>query len=163
MSNITQEDLKSLLDYNTNTGEFNWINSSCGITKGQRAGWLENNGYWRIEIKDKKYSAHRLAWLYVTGKWPTKQIDHINGIKHDNRWCNLRECTGSQNRINYGPNKNNKLGIKGVYQQKNKFLAHIMVQGEYYHLGTYETEEEAKNIRKEAELEYFGEFAYQGD
>ena len=58
--------------------------------------------------------SHRLAWFYMTGEWPKNHIDHVNGLEGDNRWCNLREATNSENMLNRKMNKNNKTGVKGV-------------------------------------------------
>ena len=91
---ITQEELKELLDYNPETGLFTW-NVYNNIKNKTTAGTF-NDGYIQIKIKQKIYQAHRLAWLYVYGEWPKGQIDHINGIRDDNRIENLRDVTNRE-------------------------------------------------------------------
>ena len=90
---LTQEYLKSILDYDLDTGIFTWkINKAKRTKIGDIAGW-SYNGYREIEINDKKYKAHRLAWLYVYGEMPNKLIDHIDGNRSNNKISNLREAT----------------------------------------------------------------------
>ena len=88
---ITQKHLKEILDYNTETGIWTWrVNQARRIKIGQRAGTIISDGHRHIGISGKFYKAHRLAWLYMTGEFPKDEIDHINGVPDDNRWCNLR-------------------------------------------------------------------------
>lgn len=117
---ITQEQLKLILNYDPETGEFNWlVKPRNRASIGGVAGHLRKNGYREISIKGKKYYAHRLAWLYMTGSWPKEHIDHINGNPSDNRFCNLREATRSQNMHNQGVCSNNTSGYKGVCWHKS--------------------------------------------
>jgi len=76
---ITQAGLKELLNYNPETGDFAWVKSK------KPAGGISSYGYRRIIIDGKEHKAHRLAWLYTHGVFPEDQIDHINGVRHDNR------------------------------------------------------------------------------
>lgn len=92
------------------------------------------------------YLEHRLAWLYVTGTWPSDQIDHVNGIRDDNRIFNLREATGPENNGNQRQARSdNKTGLLGVYwdKQHKKFSAKIMFSGKHKYLGYFPTAEEA--------------------
>jgi hypothetical protein len=100
------------------------------------------NGYWAIRVDDTLYLAHRLAWLYVTGNWPEDQIDHVNGQRNDNRFCNLREATNIQNSHNrrYAGNKS---GFQGVRRENSKWLAEIKVRYKPIRLGLFDTPEEA--------------------
>lgn len=124
---MTQEELHQLLDYNPETGEFFWkVNSRC-IKSGSKAGCVcKVHGYQHINIKNKRYKAHRLAWLYVHGKWPHPEIDHINRVKTDNRIANLREADRSMNNLNRGTLVRKPLNMKGkvwTLNNSNKFVA----------------------------------------
>ena len=111
---ITQEYLKSILDYNLDTGIFTWkVNKSKRSNIGDVAGW-SYNGYVSIEIDNKPYKAHRLAWLYVYGEIPKNLIDHVNNNRADNRISNLRKATYQENSENYKTPKTNKSGVKNV-------------------------------------------------
>lgn len=150
---LNHEELKSLLSYDKETGHFTALSKRLGRTPvGDNVGYEDGNGYWRIGVCGKYFMAHRLAWLYVYEKWPDKLIDHINGVKNDNRWCNLREATESQNNRNKKVNSKNSLGVKGVSKSKDgKFRVYIC-------LGTYTTVEEAKSVYDEAAKKLHGEF-----
>ena len=142
---ITQRQLEKILRYSPETGVFVWVmKPNRRIRIGGIAGWLEENGYVRIEICKCRYYAHRLAWLYMTGEWPKEQIDHINGVRSDNRWANLREATrfiNAQNQRN--PRADNVTGFLGVLPWRNSFQARIGLRGKSHYLGTYHTAEQA--------------------
>lgn len=156
---ISQEHLKSILHYDPETGIWTWL-------VDQKANKLKNktfirNKYIRIQVDYKSYYAHRLAFLYMTGKFPEKDVDHINRIKDDNRWINLREANRSQNKGNIDIPKNNTSGHKGVTYRKeeNLWTSSIMVEGSRKYLGYFPTKELAAKAYNKAALEYFGEFA----
>jgi len=116
---------------------------------GKISGSKDHAGYLIIKIDYKAYKAHRLAWLYVYGAWPIDQIDHINGIKNDNRIKNLREASNRQNSHNkHCIQKNSTTGFTGVsfVKSTNKFRAHISINGKFNSLGVYETAEEAHEV-----------------
>jgi hypothetical protein len=81
--------------------------------------------------------AHRVAWLYMTGEWPSECVDHINGDKLDNRWCNLRAATHTQNNQS-SFDKKNSLGLRGVTKHfRGGFRATIKVSGKQRSLGYF--------------------------
>lgn len=156
------EYLKEYLEYNPDTGKFIWIkipkyNSKAKI--GCEAGSISTIGYRQHNIKGKNYKGHRLAWLYMTGSWPADQIDHINGIRDDNRWVNLREATHSQNAANSKRYSTNSIGYKGVYRNYNKWIAQISINGKVFHIGRFNTAEEAARAYDVKAKELQGDFA----
>lgn len=153
--------LRNLLHYDPLTGIFTWIQSTnYKIKLGQIAGCLGPQGYIRIRFDGKYYQAQRLAWLYMTGKWPKNFVDHKDTIKHNNIWENLREATRQQNAYNRPYQKDNALRVKGVHLHFGKYLAQINVDGKPRYLGTYKTLEEAKYAYESVTENIQGEFAY---
>jgi len=99
------------MEYNQETG----VVTSDGKIIGCLAGGSRPGGeYLRVKFCGKQVYVHRLAFFLMTGEWPKSHVDHINGIKTDNRWCNLRLATMSQNKANEGIRESNSSGWKGV-------------------------------------------------
>lgn len=155
---ITQEKLKELLNYNLETGVFTWqvIASKCVKIGKVAGGRCHTTGYVHIQIEKKLYRAHRLAFLYVIGCMPEKEVDHENHIRDDNRWSNLRLVTHAENSRNLSLNKRNKSGVPGVkrYKQTKNWYAVIGVNGKNVHLGFFNDKFEAICCRKSAENKY---------
>lgn len=85
---LTAERARALLIYNPETGALNWRVARPGTLSGALAGTRTSEGYTQVEIDYRLYKAHRVIWLIMTGKWPTHQVDHRNGMRADNRWKN---------------------------------------------------------------------------
>lgn len=152
---LTQSKLKEQLSYDPSTGLFTRLVSPNGKNKvGEIAGTIEKAGYISISVLGKSYKAHRLAWLYMKGCMPEKHIDHINGIKSDNRFENLREVSVSKNMTNKTIGKNNKTGKVGVVARRGKYEARITVDGVRVHLGTFTELQDAVKARLDAEDKY---------
>ena len=160
-STLTAELLRIVLEYNEISGQFTWKvppkNQSIEI--GDVAGYLRSNGYWYIKIGGRSYSAHRLAWMYVHGVWPPRLIDHINGVKSDNRIANLRPASMSQNKSNGALYASNSSGFKGVTKCKNKWKTQITHDQVVFYLGLFNTKEEAHEAYLKAASERHGDFA----
>jgi len=108
----------------------------------------------------KRYLQHRLVWLYVHGRWPKDQIDHINGNRSDNRLCNLREATCSQNLMNARAHSHNTSGLKGACKHEPGYWSSVIrVNGKNKYLGRFKSPEEAHAVYASAAKKYFGEFA----
>lgn len=141
---LTQAQLKERLHYDPETGIFTWlIPKRNSVKTGSIAGTKDRYGYIQIQLQHKRYGAHRLAWLYVHGRFPDSQIDHINRVKADNKICNLREVTHQQNQFNRDVNKNNTSGYIGVTMKGKKYRARITVEGKRTYLGLFDTAEKA--------------------
>jgi hypothetical protein len=154
-------ELKTLFRYCPDTGHIYWIAKGKGKIKKKPAGTLLKSGYIGIWITDKRHQAHRLAWALHHGKFSKDQIDHKNGIKTDNRICNLREATNSQNGKNLPSlTKANKSGCRGVCFDKknNKWRSYIKVDHKALSLGRFDSFEDAVIARKQAEQKYFAEW-----
>lgn len=150
---LTQEELKAQLSYSPETGLFSRIGKP-----NHKVGVRTEHGYIIIQVDRVSYRAHRLAWLYMTGHLPEEQIDHINGIRDDNRFANLRLASANENQWNMKPKKS-ACPAKGVSMAYGKFRASIKVNCKSINLGLYETMDEAAHAYNKAAIKYFGEFA----
>lgn len=162
---LTQEIVRELLDYDPETGLLTWkerdvkwfvdgkrtAKQSCFVWNKLYMGKqaltsFNNDGYKLGSVLKIQVQAHRLIWLYMTGEWP-EYIDHINGIRDDNRWENLREVSSLGNNRNKGVRNDNKSGYRGVHKVKNRWRARIqyVLNGISIseHIGYFDTLEEA--------------------
>lgn len=141
-----------------NTG---FVSTASNAQAGDEPGYISDQGYRIIRIDGCHCRAHRLAWLWVTGKWAESDIDHVNNARDDNRWCNLRLTTDSQNLANSKRATTNTSGFKGVSWRKvnRNWTAQIEVTGKYYHLGCFGTREAAFRAYADAAVKHFGEYA----
>lgn len=116
---------------------------------------LDKKGYKVGALFNKNYKSHRIIWFMIYGCWP-EHVDHINGIKSDNRISNLRNVSNLENHRNMGLQKNNKTGVSGVdYCKEEKvYRARIRNEGREIILGYYQNLKDAKNARKLAEIKY---------
>lgn len=156
MKQLTHELLQKYFTYSPDTGEFHrtilrdrWGNETPLLKK---VGTLRDDGYLEINIFDTVYKSHRLAFLYMMGRWPN-EVDHINGQRSDNRWCNLREVDKHENMKNRGINRNNKSGTSGItwFAQTGQWRVRISFDNTRISLGLFDTIDEAVAARKGAE------------
>ena len=158
-------DVKQLfnyLSYNPDMGEFTWVmNTHRPQRVGEIAGNANSRGYVSMSVNGLRFYAHRLAWAMSNGEWPLLDIDHINGNKSDNRICNLRHATRSENMFNRGRQKNNTSGMKGVTFCKCTGLwrAQMMVNRKSVKVGRFNSKEEASAAYLAKAKELRGEFA----
>lgn len=160
---LTADRLREVLRYSPSTGEFHWrIMCSARRPAGMLAGDKKiDSGYILIGVDGFRYRAHRLAWLYMTGAWPTDQIDHEDTNRSNNRWDNLRTATNQLNQANARLSKNNTSGFKGVFwnHRLRKWQAKISVDGQQIHLGYHEDAAVLAAAYLAAAKKYFGDFA----
>lgn len=151
---ITHGRLLQVMNYDAETGLFHWLAATSKKTKiGSQAKTINAYGYIRIRIDKEDYVAHRLAWFYVYGKWPENQIDHINGVRTDNRINNLRDVCVRQNQENQRrAQKGNRSGFLGVSwnNKDQKWWSRISVNGKFNYLGSYDKPEDAHAAYVEA-------------
>lgn len=147
MSTLDEFELFSqVLEYDPNTGLVTWkISPRAQYKIGDPAGCIGVQGYVIIGYKYRYMKAHRLAFFIMTGREPVGHIDHIDGVRHNNIWSNLRECTASENCQNVCIRKDNKSGYPGVMwdQGSGKWRAAIRHLGKAFHLGFHDTKEDA--------------------
>lgn len=150
---ITQEELKKYVTYDPETGLFRSTGSKYSNKKeGEIVGSThKTKGYVYLTLKGKTYRAQRVVFLYMTGKRPSNQVDHINQNKTDNRWVNLREATPVQNCHNRPLYKTNSSGHTGVvwHKQSHKWMVLCRSSGKQYYGGLFESLEEAALKAKE--------------
>ena len=158
---VNIEKLREHLHYDKETGVLSWKKIPSNLIKLGPTGFMRPDGYLAIGFDYKVYTAHRLAWMLVTGKQPERHIDHINGIRHDNRWANLRECSRTENGQNlkraYSNNKSS--GLLGAYHHNSgRWCSRIQINGKAKSLGLFDTKEEAHAayIKAKRELHPFG-------
>lgn len=157
-----REEILSFVAYDPETGWFTRKHSKyCPWAVDERSGSVTPKGYRRLYINGYYYAEHRIAWIVVHGEIPQGMtVDHINGVKGDNRIANLRLATDSENSYHRPRRSNNSSGYKGVYKRENgKYRATITVNKKRQNLGTFETKEEAYAAYCKAAQRLHGEFA----
>jgi len=130
------------IGYNADNGDFFWNVSPCNsVAAGRKAGSINKDGYLEVKLKGVKYAAHRIAWFLYYGFEASKDLDHINHDRTDNRIDNLREVTKSENSRNASKRVDNSSGFTGVawIKRNRKWHAKIWLFGKYKHLGYHTT------------------------
>ena len=146
--------IKRRFGYNPDSGEVYCLKTGRVYT------FVETWGYIQVNVCGSTVKAHRIAFFLMTGRWP-KIIDHVNRVKTDNRWCNLREVNANESQWNKGVQANNKVGLKGVswHCAAKKWRAQIRVHGQKKHLGLFECPHDAAKAYDEAARTLHGEYA----
>lgn len=140
--------LSQLLNYDSGSGHLSWkVDRKNGTSRaGDRAGYKHRTGYLELEVNGKSFLAHRVCWLLHFGTMPEGQVDHINGIRDDNRISNLRVVANRTNSQNRKCHREGKLVGACFVPRKKKYLSSIRISGKNVSLGYYLTEKEAHNM-----------------
>lgn len=149
--------LLGIITYDPETGVFRWKVRRNHVPAGAIAGCQDRRGYVFIGIQGKLYTAHRLAVFYMTGEWPSRDTDHVNGVKSDNRWANIRVATRIQNNGNSRPRTTRLKGTS--LKPSGRWVAQIVHNKTHYYLGLYSTEEAAHEAYQRAARKFYQEFA----
>ena len=160
---IDQNIVKKLFYYDAESGMLIWRNGNGrNVKPWQQVKAPNGNGYYTAKINGKSYLVHRLAWLYMTGEMPINDIDHINGIVIDNRLCNLRQATASENLKNARIRNDNKSGEKGVCFDINrkKWMASASLNGKNKFLGRFDNLQDASDAYQSFAKLHHGDFYY---
>ncbi len=172
MTTLTADDVRRLFNYVTETGKLiRAVRTSNRIRVGDEAGQKNTTGHLQCRVHGRLYLVHRLIWMFVHGKFPEGEIDHIDGNKENNRLCNLRDVSHTENMQNIKKAfAGSKTGLLGAYPHKatGKFAAAIRMNGKQIHLGLFETSADAhaeylrakrtKLTERSAHLDLMGEF-----
>lgn len=163
---LEQTALKERLRYEPETGHFYWVlpskfhSEKVGALAGTVTATHSGKAYVNISIDGRKYKRSRLAILFMTGRWPEQQVDHINGNSCDDRWCNLREATPQQNAWNHKKRKKPSTLPMGVRTAASgRFVARISVNKKLLTLGTFDTPHAAYSEYLAARRRFYGQFA----
>ncbi len=167
---MTHKEILERLSYDPKTGHIVWKNNVGRwgrIPAGSKATSLDSKGYLYVHFHDpvtkksKNVRAHRLAWFMVYGVWPVNSIDHINGIRDDNRLCNLREATRNEQLQNTKVRSDNKCGVTGVSPTSHgTYAVAVWHKGKKHHVGTFSTIAEAAEayLKKKNALHKFNSY-----
>ncbi len=151
---LTLSRLKELLRYSKKTGAFVRKIDCRRHKAGTQSGSVTTLGYVEVQVDGARYLGHRLAFLYVTGRWPENDVDHRNGNRADNAWRNLRDVPHAVNQQNRRkPTVRNQTGLLGVSPKRAKFAANICVKGRQTSLGVFLTPEAAHTAYLKAKRE----------
>lgn len=157
---LTQARLKEFLKYDPETGGFYRVKQAGRSgPPGSVVRTVHSKGYMTLGIDGGEYLQHRLVWLYVHGRFPPADIDHINGNRSDNRLANLRAATRAENLQNKAMQSNNTSGQVGVTWRANRghWVAQIKTGGAHRYLGSFKTVDLAREayLKAKAELHLF--------
>jgi len=137
---VDQTVARFFFDYDPTTGVLSWKHSIGRRKAGTEAGCIGGKGHRKVHLFGADYQTHRVIWLWMTGEWPKQEIDHINRVRDDNRWLNLRDVTRAVNMENKVP----RYPGSGVRERDpGRFTAQIRVGKRSVHLGTFGSAEMA--------------------
>jgi hypothetical protein len=156
----SHEEILEMLEYDKETGDMTWkVRRGRMAWPGAKAGTMGPIGYKQVGLFGFRYMLHRVAWFMHYGEWPENELDHINGIRDDNRIENLRPATREQNTQFCKMRKDNTTGVKGVSFRDGRYLARVRLNGTRKHIGIFSNLNDAEAAIKAAREEMHKEFA----
>lgn len=163
---LTVEEVREMFSYDPADGVLRWrLDRSPKARAGAPVGCIHRSGYLVTLIRRKNYQVHRLIWAFVYGCWPPEHVDHVNGVRSDNRLQNIRACSPSENGRNKGRQVNNTTGFKGVSfcSREGRYQTTCRVNGRKKWIGYFDTPEEASIAYEAFAKRHHGEFYRRGD
>lgn len=156
MADPAIERLRELFLYDPESGKLTWRERDRKLSGVEAGGIDPGHGYRRVHFDGGLHLAHRIAIAMTSGAWPSDQVDHLNGVRDDNRFCNLEVVSRAENLKNKARYKNNKSGVVGVHwhKQHQKWCAEISVDGKKRFIGLFEDLSRAIMARRAAEGEF---------
>lgn len=156
---LISDEVLSYISYCPRTGFIRWIRNYSKMRAGDVAGYQDKDGYRRIRFKGVACAEHRLAWRIVYGRWPEMDVDHINGIRNDNRIENLRLASKTENQQNKeawktSRGKSSRFIGCSFHKKSQKWHASIRVNGRPIYLGGFFNEEDAAKAYRDAKIKY---------
>lgn len=151
---IPIEQLREAFEYDPETGILRWKKSGkpCAPSSSSR-------GYLCVKYRGQTLRQSRVISASVTGAWPEGEINHLNGVKSDNRFANLREATHAECAMNQKMKSRNQSGLKGTCKHRGRWQARIRKDGKDLHLGSFATPEQAHAAYRLAADRHYGAFA----
>lgn len=139
------EKIVQCISYDPETGILRWeVSPARRVRAGSEVGWLDLEGYRRTKILGHSILTHRIAWFLHYGRWPTDQIDHVNGVRDDNRISNLRDVSRSENQCNRHTHREGRLPY--AIRKRSRWQVQVKVFGKRVYLGCFATEREAHDV-----------------
>lgn len=147
-------ELRSAIGYDPETGILTRKKKTGqNVVVGKEAGWKDSQGYRRVRVLGRCWASHRLAWSLHYGEEPAGIIDHINGVRDDNRIQNLRIVTPSENTQNmHSVRSDNETGVTGVRKRGGRYEARICINGKTVYLGGFPSAQEASDAYRAAKM-----------
>jgi hypothetical protein len=158
---LDAEQIRAAIHYNPETGIFTRLTRASNMPPGSTAGTLDaKEGYVVVRVLGKRFLAHRLAWLYMTGNWPAQEVDHINRVRNDNRWENLRDVSRATNALNRRAVQANRQGC--VYwdgRKGGRWYGMFSHKKQKYYAGSSRCRDEAIRLLNEKRREVLSDSA----
>lgn len=158
---LTFERAHELLEYDEDTGHLYWRESRGRVRAGQRAGSVAAREHRQVRVDGRFYLESRVAWLMMTGAWPTHEIDHKDCDPSNNAWSNLRAATRAQNCWKHKRKRGSGPGSRpGTFwsERYQRWAVMLFVNKKVHWLGYFDTEDEANAAREAAAQRLRGEY-----
>ena len=152
---LTASKAAQQLSYDPETGVFRWLQKRNNRSlAGSVAGGINSGGYRNIALLGKCYRAGRLAVLMMTGEWPPQEVDHIDGVRDNDRWSNIRLASRTlNNRKKSRARVDSASGVLGVTASRGRWKAVIEANGKSRHIGLFDTIEAASAAYRAAKAQ----------